>query len=443
MELSLANFQKELSLLWEDFDKSKSLIAVSGGVDSMVLLWLFFHSCRQQTADSGKHFQVAHINYKLRGEDSDLDQKLVEDFCRKHDVKLHIYKVSERDNCPKQGSIQLWARDLRYRFFREVMEREGIEKLFTAHHLDDQLETFILYLSRGTGVRGLCGIPANEPPIVRPLLSFTKEQIYNFAHENNIPYREDKSNKKEDYQRNKIRNRINPVLKEINADFLDNFRKTIGFLGETKNFVEEKIEEIFRNISFEKKDKIGIEKEKLSNQSDFVQFEILRKFGFTNNTEIKKMLVAQLGSVFSSDIYKILVDRYFLIISSIDSYDENVSVEKIFHEEDILEQENRELSLNISILEENSSSILVDLEKIKFPLKLRKPKSEDVFFPTGMQGKKKLSKYFKDEKYSVFQKEETCVLVDATEQILWVIPSRQDRRFSTDENTQKVLKIIG
>lgn len=439
MELNLENFQKELFLLWKDYSNSKCLIAVSGGVDSMVLLWLLtnFYTDRKPL------FQVAHINYKLRGEDSDLDQKLVENFCRKYSIPLHIYEVSERDNCPKNGSIQLWARDLRYRFFKEVMEKENIEKLFTAHHLDDQLETFILNLSRGTGVRGLCGIPANEPPIVRPLLPFTKKQIYNFAHDNKIPYREDASNKKEDYQRNKIRNKISPVLKEINADFLDNFRKTIGFLEETKDFVEEKIEEIFKNISFEKKDKIGIMKEKLSNQSDFVQFEILRKFGCSNNTEIKKILVAQLGSVFSSDTHKILVDREFLIISKIDSYDENIFVEKIFYEKDILVQENGAFSLNISILEGNFSSILVDLEKLKFPLKLRKSTSEDVFFPTGMQGKKKLSKYFKDEKYSVFQREETLVLVDATEQIMWVIPSRQDRRFCTDENTQKILKIIG
>lgn len=418
----------------------KILIAVSGGVDSMVLLQLFYFY-QQRTADSGHHFSVAHINYKLRGEDSDLDQKLVQDFCEKYHIQYYVYEVSEEDNKPVNGSIQLWARELRYRFFREIMERERLDFVATAHHLEDQLETFIINLTRGTGIKGLCGITTNENAVLRPLLGYSKQEIYDFAHQYNVPYREDMSNQKQDYLRNKIRHNITPILKEIQLNFLSNFQKTIGFLEETKDFLEDKINEVFREISSEKKGKILLDKKKLQAEKNIVSFEIFRKFGFENRTEIEKMFTANVGSAFYSEHFQMQVDREFFIISELGFGEENPA-EIILDEKNIECTQEGGLILKIPYFQEVSASIFLDLDTLKFPLKLRKTKVGDVFFPIGMQGKKKVSKYFKDEKYSVLEKEETCILADAEENIIWIIPNRQDRRFCATEKTQKMLKVM-
>ncbi|WP_228409686.1 tRNA lysidine(34) synthetase TilS [Chryseobacterium sp. T16E-39] len=185
--LKKLSIKEHLENLVNSPEKHTYLLAVSGGADSMVLAFLF--------QNLGLNFQIAHINYKLRGKDSDSDQKVVEDFCKKNFITFHLYEVSEEGQKP-ENSIQLWARELRYRFFKKIQERENLEFLVTAHHLNDQLETFIINLSKASGIKGLSGIPANENKILRPLLQYTKEDIYSFAEENNIAYREDRSNKK-------------------------------------------------------------------------------------------------------------------------------------------------------------------------------------------------------------------------------------------------------
>ena len=239
--LNTKTFQQSLQKLQTDYKKAKFLLAVSGGVDSMVLLDLF--------KGAALNFEVAHINYKLRGEDSDEDQKLVEGFCRQNQIPFHLYQVSEKDNKPK-NSIQEWARNIRYQFFRKIQQEKNLDFLVTAHHLNDQLETFIINLSKASGIKGLSGIPANENKILRPLLSFTKEEIYAYAKKNKIKFREDLSNQKNDYLRNKIRNQIVPKLLEVNENFLENFGKSILHLNQTKSFVEEKISEIEKDESY-------------------------------------------------------------------------------------------------------------------------------------------------------------------------------------------------
>ncbi len=185
--LTIQTFQAQLDRFDVSFSEDRFLLAVSGGADSMVLLHLF-----QQT---GVNFQVAHVNYRLRGNDSDADEELVRNYCSAKNIRFHLYTVSDKDEKP-EASIQLWARDLRYRFFRQIQQKENFNYLVTAHHLNDQLETFLINLSRGTGIRGLCGITEFSDDILRPLLHFSKEDIYRFAGENKIPFREDRSNAK-------------------------------------------------------------------------------------------------------------------------------------------------------------------------------------------------------------------------------------------------------
>lgn len=429
--LEKSNFKKQLQNIIKLPEKSTYLLAVSGGVDSMVLATLF--------NDFGYKFQVAHINYKLRGKDSDLDQKVVENFCKKNNIKFHLYTVSEKDNKP-ENSIQLWARDLRYLFFREIQRMEKLDYLVTAHHLNDQLETFVINLSKASGIKGLSGIPANENKILRPLLHFSKDEIYDFARKNNVEFREDLSNKKSDYLRNKIRNEIVPKLLETNDRFLENFGKSLYLLNETKNFVQKQIADIEKKISVIHSDHIILDNGKLNSESNFIKFEILKKYGFSQTEEISKIFKAKTGSSFFSENYHLTINRNQLIIKeknkNIESVEEIILTNSL---DSNLNQANIDLS---KIIEANEFNWNFDAEKITLPLKLRKKLEGDVFYPTGFSGKKKVSKFFKDEKLSLFEKEKTWLLCDAENHVLGIIPYRQDRRFSADKNTIKLLKIL-
>lgn len=417
-------------------EKYTYLLAVSGGADSMVLVSLFHNL--------GLDFEVAHINYKLRGEDSDLDQKVVQDFCEKNHIKFHLYEVSEKDNKP-ENSIQLWAREIRYHFFKLIQEKENLDFLVTAHHLNDQLETFIINLSKASGITGLSGIPANDNKILRPLLSFSKQEIYAFAKDNNIQYREDASNKKSDYLRNKIRNEIVPKLMETNDHFLENFKKTSSYLNQTKDFVQKQIQEIENNLLIFNKDHKILSKEKLNQESDFVKFEILKKYGFNQEEEIKKIFNAETGSSFFSSNYQLIVNRNELII--INQTDEKENEEEIILIEKFnLDTTSIDIDLNHFISSDNeihkSFRWCFDAEQIQFPLVLRKKQEGDLFYPLHFSGKKKVSKFFKDEKLSILAKQKIWVLADGNRNVLGVIPYRQDRRFVCTEKTKYTLNLF-
>ena len=366
--LERSTFKKQLENLISFPENQTYLLAVSGGADSMVLAFVF--------KVIGLNFQIAHVNYKLRGADSDSDQKVVADFCFKHDIKFHLYEVSKKDQKP-DNSIQLWARELRYNFFKQTQESENLEFLVTAHHLNDQLETFIINLSKASGIKGLSGIPANDNNILRPFLNFTKEEIYKFAKENNIEYREDLSNKKSDYLRNKIRNEIVPKLLETNDHFLDNFKKSSFFLNQTKDFVQQQIQEIENRISiFHKEHKI-LSKNKLNQESDFVKFEILKKYGFNQEEEISKIFTAENGSSFFSKDYQLIINRDELIF--IYKKAEKETTKEILLIENFDFSENQiiiNLENNIDDIEEinNNFEWNFDGQKTALPIALEKTK---------------------------------------------------------------------
>lgn len=436
-----SDFNKELENLISLSENHTYLLAVSGGVDSMVLAHLF-----NNLRDSGCVFQIAHINYKLRGKDSDLDQKVVQDFCKKNEIKFHFYSVSEKDQQP-ENSIQLWARELRYNFFKQIQQKENLEFLVTAHHLNDQLETFIINLSKAAGINGLSGIPSHDNKILRPFLHFTKEEIYQFAEENNIEYREDISNKKSDYLRNKIRLEIIPQLLETNDHFLENFKKSVSYLNQTKNFVQEQIKEVENKLTLFNKGQKILSKDKLSKESDFVKFEILKQYGFTKEEEIAKIFNAETNSSFFSKEYRLIVHRDELILKR------KAENSELNEEDNILLMEKFDFSENqitiplkniIEDIEEINKDFEwdFDAEKLHFPLRLRRQQDGDEFFPIGFSGKKKVSKFFRDEKLSILARQKIWVLTDSENSILGVIPLRQDRRNAKNENTNKILKIF-
>ncbi|MBB4807622.1 tRNA(Ile)-lysidine synthase [Chryseobacterium defluvii] len=434
--LEKSSFKNQLENLTDSPEDHTYLLAVSGGVDSMVLAYLF-HVL-------GLRFQIAHINYKLRGKDSDLDQKTVEDFCENNEIPLHIYEVSEKDKKPK-NSIQLWARELRYRFFGEICRKENLEFLVTAHHLNDQLETFIINLSKASGIKGLSGIPANDNNILRPLLYFSKEDIYQFAKQNRIEFREDLSNQKNDYLRNKIRNEIVPKLLEVNDHFLENFKKSSSYLNQARDFIEGQIQETEKKLSvFNPYHKI-LSKEKLEQESDFVKFEILKRYGFDQEEEIPKIFKAETGSSFFSTDYQLMVDRDELIF--IRKNEENKTRDEIILIKNFDFSENRtniNLKDAIEDIDEINKSFEwdFDADKLRFPLRLRRQQDGDVFFPSGFSGKKKVSKFFRDEKLSILAKQKTWILADSNNTVLGIVPFRQDRRYAKDEKTKNILKIF-
>lgn len=444
--LQFNSFLKEIESLQPDSASKTYLLATSGGADSMVMLNLFFKA--QFT------FQVAHINYKLREEASDLDQKLVEDYCKIHKIPLHIHQVSEDDNQPK-NSIQNWARKLRYRYFKKIQQQENLEFLVTAHHLNDDLETFLINLSRGSGLKGLSGIPANKNNILRPLLHFSKEEIYQYAAVNEVPFREDASNKKSDYLRNKIRNEIVPKLEETNEHFLKNFRKSLDYLQQNKAFVKNKIAQIEEQLLIdESADKMVYDKEFFDQQDDFVKFEILRKFGFDEPLEIQKIFLAETGKSFYSKKYQLHINRNELIISKnkseTDEVAEIIIVEKFKNEDSksidlgkiILENTSSKAAINQLTNEQDRNTWQFDAENLVVPIKIRHRKEGDLFYPINMFGKKKVSKYFKDEKFSILDKQEIWLLVDGNDEVLGIIPHRQDKRFAANKKTEKFITFI-
>ena len=298
--LDFNNFKKILMTLGEDIPSKKFLLAVSGGADSAVLSHLF--------RVSGFEFQIAHVNYHFRGEDSNLDQKIVQDFCKKNNIIFHLKDVSEEEKT-EMKSLQNWAREIRYNFFFNLLEKENLDFIVTAHHLNDELETFIINLSRGSGIKGLSGIPKNENRILRPFLTFSKSEIYAFAEENNIDFREDKSNQKDDYLRNKIRNQIVPKITEIFPNFLEQFGESIGYLANVNQFFQEEIQKTFDEIFIDGNESDFIlNKEILFQKHKTIIIEIIRKLGFTG-IEIEKIMSAENGKFFRSSTHEITIKR--------------------------------------------------------------------------------------------------------------------------------------
>lgn len=444
--LYLKIFLKEIEHLQKDSANKKYLLAVSGGADSMAMLDLF--------NKSKFNFQVAHINYKLRGEASDLDQKLVKDFCKFQKIPFHGYGVSKQDAPPK-NSIQNWARKLRYQFFRKIQQQENLEFLITAHHLNDDLETFIINLSRGSGLNGLSGIPDKKNNILRPFLKFSKDEIYQYCKENKVLFREDNSNTKSDYLRNRIRNEVVPRLLETNASFLNNFQKSLHYLQQNKSFIKNQIAIIEEQlIKAQSLDKIIYDKNDFEKQDGFIQFEILRKFGFDESQEIRKIFLAETGKSFYSKKYQLLINRNELIIRkktiNKDEFEEievisslDLAANKIIDLKKIILENTKSYNSETSFYERvYRTGWNFDCEKLVFPIKIRHRKGGDLFHPLQMSGRKKVSKYFKDEKISLLDKEEIWILADGNDEVLGIIPFRQDRRFAADQKTLQSIKFV-
>ena len=287
------------------------LVAISGGVDSMVLANLFLIN--------NLNFSIAHCNFQLRGKESDDDELFINKWCSEKDIKLYNKKFSTEDYCKNNKlTIQMGARELRYEWFRELIDKEKHDFIVTAHHIDDQLETFIINSIRGTGIDGLVGIPDKINKIVRPLLMISKDQIIEYSKVNKINYREDSSNDKEDYLRNKIRHSVIPYLKSDDDNVLLKFKTTIENLNSTKIFVQKVISKVRDRVFIYEGENIitNIDLLKDLDPIEFYIHELYKDFEF-NHKEVMKLFDSDSGKYISSSNYNMTKQKNNLIISKI------------------------------------------------------------------------------------------------------------------------------
>ena len=431
----LTKFQHHIEQNFLQLKDKKLLLAVSGGVDSMVLLDLFyklrFDIC------------IVHCNFQLRGKESDADEMLVRETCQDSYIPYFIESFDTLEFAKENKlSIQLAARKLRYDWFQEIISL-GFDYVLTAHHLDDNVETFLINFTRGTGLEGLTGIPAQNGNIIRPLLPFSREEIENYALENKIQWREDSSNASDKYFRNKLRHNIVPTLKELNTGFLDSFQNTLHHLQQSESLVNDASKLVFEKVVEEKENQLEIHLKPLLEFQNYKAYlyQWLKEYGFSAWNDIYDLVEAQSGKQVFSESHVLLKDREKLILSE----RKEINKSEVFIIESIESKVNIPLKLRfckaVNIFETVSNCIFVDESKIKFPLTIRKWQEGDYFYPSGMNGKKKLSKYFKDEKYSLLDKENQWLLC-SEDQIIWVIGKRADNRFINRETTQNSIKIV-
>lgn len=433
--MMLEKFREHLSSNFPFLAKSKIAIAVSGGVDSMVLVDLMRQLSYQ--------ISIFHCNFALRSDASDDDQKFVQEYSVEHSIPFFTIKLDAAafayDN---KVSIQMAARQLRYQWFSEQLIQQNYDYVLTAHHADDDLETFFINLSRGSGIDGLIGIPTINEKVIRPMLKITRNEIESFALANKIEWREDSSNASDNYLRNKIRHHLAPVLKDINPDFIDSFQKTQEYLQQTNSMAEDAAVLIFQKVAQEANGEIHFnlnELLKLPNYRAYL-YRWLREYEFTAWSDIYRLVDAETGRFVLSKSFRLFKNRHFLILSP-QSYADDLVYDVDISQSDV----NLPLNLAFTPVEAMTNptdkTIFVDAEKLKFPLQIRKWKIGDSFYPFGMNGQsKKVSKLFKDEKLSLLQKENTWILLSSN-QIVWVIGIRQDERFKIENHTKHILKI--
>jgi tRNA(Ile)-lysidine synthase len=432
----LKKFQHHLGLRFPFLEGKKLALAVSGGLDSMVLL----HLLQQLPYE----IAVMHCNFQLRGLESFGDQSFVQNYCEQHAIPVFTTQFdTEAFAKDFKLSTQVAARELRYSWFYELLETQDYDYMVTAHHADDNLETFMINLSRGTGLEGLTGIPEHQNQIIRPLLPFSREEISSYAQENKIEWREDSSNASNKYLRNKIRHDLVPILKEINPNFLTAFQKTQSYLQESLVMVEDASIMIYQQVAREEGDEIYFDLnqlKKLPNYQSYL-YQWLNEFGFLAWNDVYDLVNGQSGKQVLSAEFRLLKNRETLILSPISQSEETEEYE--INENDKVVNFPLKLSLcNVGHITVNSNkAIFVDAQKIHYPLVLRKWKEGDSFQPFGMNGKtKKISKFFKDEKLSLIDKENTWLLC-SDDQIVWVVGMRQDERFKIEKTSNRILKI--
>ncbi|MDX9847800.1 MAG: tRNA lysidine(34) synthetase TilS [Tenuifilaceae bacterium] len=436
MRKEFKNFIEEHALVEP---KSRILLAVSGGIDSMVMLHLF-HSC-------GYRFAVAHCNFNLRGAESDGDEALVREICQTLGVELFVkHFQTAKYSADNNVSIQVAARELRYQWFSMLCKENDFASVATAHNKNDVAETLLLNLSRGTGLKGLTGIKPNINGIIRPLLFAFRSQIEAYAVENGIHYRNDSSNVKIKYARNRIRHNILPELEQINQGVIENIYSTSLFLSETWKSIEGMNDDFRPRVRREETNEIHYAIQMLASYPfrQLFLIEELVDFSFSPATiiDIEKSLHTQSGKVFYSPTHQLIRDREALIVSPVKEPSKEVRVyieEGVKHVSYPLDIKLGVVPLDARFQIPRSRSVAVlDYDKLQFPLILRSWRDGDWFIPFGMNGRKKVSDFLIDQKVPLHRKGSVYVL-ESNGEIVWVVDFRIDNRYRLKADSQRVL----
>lgn len=436
------------------------LLAVSGGADSVALCELCFQA--------GFMFEIAHCNFQLRGEESDRDEKFVEKLAEKYSTKVFVKRFDTKAYAEeKKISIQVAARELRYAWFEQLLNDHKPSTfnlqfpttnhviptwLLTAHHANDNIETLLMNFFKGTGIKGLQGILPKQGKIIRPLLFAKREEIEVFNKENTLDFVEDSSNLSDKYTRNFFRHQLIPSIQKLFPQAEDNLIKNIARFSEIEILYQQSIEQHKKKLLEQKGNEIHIPVLKLvkSKPLKTIVYEIIKDFSFTphQTDEVINLLKSESGKHISSGTHKIIRNRRWLIIAPINSLEANHVL--IHQSDDKVDFELGALKLKMKNYEINQTSKIkhpasemiatLDAANITFPLLLRKWKQGDYFYPLGMQKKKKLSRFFIDQKMSVADKEKIWV-IESNKRIVWIIGKRIDDRFKITDKTKKILVI--
>lgn len=420
------------------------LLAVSGGVDSVVLCEL----CKQ----AGLAFVIAHCNFRLRGAESNWDEVFVTELGKKYGVPVLVKQFDTEDYAAENKiSIQVAARILRYEWFNDLLVTTPTAStpttIVTAHHADDNTETVLMNIFKGTGIQGLKGILPRHENLVRPLLFASKKEITDFAVENNLSWVEDSSNLSDKYTRNFFRHQIIPLISKAIPEAAENMTGNIQRFREVVQLYDQAIELHKKKLLEYKENNVEIPVKKLLLHTPLhtIVYEIIRHYGFNakQTEEVVALLYSETGKYVLSATHRILKNRNRLLISPLTEEKNNLL---------LIEKEDTELlfqggRLQISTINkapttiENDNNIaLLDAKNIQFPLLLRKWKTGDYFYPLGMRKKKKLARFFIDKKLSLLDKENVWVM-ESAKKIIWVVGFRIDDRFKITESTREVLKI--
>jgi len=404
-------------------ESTKIGVATSGGVDSMVLCHMLLKL--------NISFTVLHCNFHLRGEASDGDAKMVKCFAKNHRLEFEQIDFQTREYAAENGiSIQMAARELRYDWFHKIKKEKNLSWIATAHHLDDDIETVLINLGRGTGIRGMMGIPDKANGFIRPLLGFSKEQIIAYAKKQAVEWREDNTNQSTDYLRNYLRLKVIPAWKEQVPDLEIGFISSKKHISQSIQLQNDYLRLVKNQVWSESEFGVQIDLKKLENfpNNSTLLYELLSPYGFTAWEDVYNLIESQSGKMVLSPTHRLIKDRETFLLAKKNT---KCSITSVLLRDS---QEIKNLAVVLDKINakafklETKRTIFVTEKKLRFPLELRLWKPGDFFYPAGMTGKKKLSKYFKDQKYSILEKEAIWVLCSENN-IVWVVGHRMDRRF--------------
>ncbi|HLN56309.1 MAG TPA: tRNA lysidine(34) synthetase TilS [Bacteroidales bacterium] len=413
----------------------KILLAISGGIDSMVMAHLFLHL----PYETG----IAHCNFSLRDEESDQDEELVRKFAEDNKIPFFTARFNTKAFAVEKGiSVQMAARELRYAWFEEIRSKNNFDLVAVAHNLNDNVETMLINLARGTGLAGLSGMKPVTGRIIRPLLKVTREKIAKYCSEHAIGYREDRSNAETKYTRNKIRHNVLPLLQQINPSLLTTLSESITRFGELNEIVNTYVSGLRSQVSAIKDGSTVFDLDELRRNSEnrTVLFELFRPYNLEGNQidDLLNIINGRTGSQVITSTHRITRNRDEILVTEKRGNDETCI--RVNNLDDLPASISGEfLSVDNSFrIPADASVAFLDSEKVLFPLVIRKWHAGDSFFPLGMNGKKKLSDYFIDKKYSLPEKDRKLVL-ESDGKIVWIIGDRIDDRFKITSHTTKAL----